>query len=119
MVITLLVADLQANDNYIFVPLENSTNPQLNATIRKFENSSTRGDLQIENDNGTFYVSKSSHCADMDCQIATGTGVAPPYVPKNNANQNKSYFHLDDFFSFSNFFFIMNMFNLKKIKKIK
>lgn len=92
IIIEFLLADLNAINNDTFVPSENTTNPQLAAAARKFENALVNGDLNIQTDNGTFYVSKSSHCADMDCEITSGEVVAPPYVPKNGANCHKHNF---------------------------
>jgi hypothetical protein len=68
------------------VPLDNSTNAQLDATVKKLEGALINGDLQIQNENGTFYVSKSSRCADMKCQVSTGEVLAPTYVSKNDAS---------------------------------
>ena len=82
--IVLLVADLPGIVNDTLIPPVNITNTDLKELIEKLENALIKGDLLLQNDNGTFYVSQMQHCLDMKCHATTETILAPPYIPKNN-----------------------------------
>ena len=83
--IVLLVADLPGMINDTLIPPVNVTNTDFKELIDKLKNALMKGDLLIQNDNGTFYASQMRHCLDMKCHATTETISAPPYIPKNDS----------------------------------
>ncbi|CAF3694495.1 unnamed protein product [Rotaria sp. Silwood1] len=88
MTIALLVADLPGIINDTLIPPVNITNIEFKELIQKLKNTLVKGDLQIQNDNGIFYVSQMGHCIDMKCHATIEDIVAPPYDSKSNSNKS-------------------------------
>jgi hypothetical protein len=88
--IALLVADLPEIINDTLIPPVNTTNIEFDELIQQLKNALTNGNLKIQNDNGTFYVSQMSYCLDMKCHATTENIFAPPYGPNNDSSTNFS-----------------------------
>ncbi|UJR17665.1 hypothetical protein I4U23_004561 [Adineta vaga] len=84
--IVLSIVDLHGIVNDTLIPPVNITNIEFESLIEKFKNALKKGDLKIQNDNGTFYVSQISHCMDMKCHATTETIFAPSYSTTSSAN---------------------------------
>jgi hypothetical protein len=106
MAIELLVADIPGIVNETLVPPVNITNIEFNEIITNLQNAVINGDLLIQTDNETYYVSEMTYCLDMKCYATTEGHVAPPYVPKNESSISTSpYCFSMMFFLFLTWFF--------------
>ncbi|CAM4802730.1 unnamed protein product [Rotaria magnacalcarata] len=104
MAIELLVADLPGIVNKTLVPPVNITNVEFNEIISRIENAVIKGNLLIQIDNGTYYVSQMTYCLDAKCYATTENYSAPPYIPKNGSNNNAYCFSMIFFFLFTSLF---------------
>lgn len=100
MIIEFHLADLQAINNNI-----NSTNTRLDAVVNKFKSELIKGNLLVQNDDGLFYIWKSSNCVDMNCEATWDETVAPSYSPKNNANTVNNFYLIYALFLLKDIFF--------------